>query len=50
MWGGGWEYAKDSILSAKGDNVFHPTLINSCEWVHLANTEINLLQLILRTS
>lgn len=42
-WGGGWEYAKvDSILSAKGDIVFHPTLTGLGERVHLANPDINL--------
>ena len=42
-WGGGWEYAKvDSILSEKGDIVFHPTLTGLGERVHLANTDINL--------
>ena len=42
-WGGGWEYAKvDSILSAKGEIVFHPTLTGLGERVHLANTDINL--------
>ncbi|MBC8112173.1 MAG: alpha/beta hydrolase [Verrucomicrobia bacterium] len=42
-WGGGWEYAKvDSILSAKGDIVFHPTLTGLGERVHLANADINL--------
>jgi len=42
-WGGGWEYAKiDSILTAKGDLVFHPTLTGLGERSHLANTEINL--------
>ena len=42
-WGGGWEYAKvDSILSAQGDIVLHPTLTGLGERVHLANTDINL--------
>jgi len=42
-WGGGWEYAKiDSILSAKGDKVFHPTLTGLGERVHLANPAIDL--------
>src|SRR5688572_10295014 len=42
-WGGGWEYAKvDSILTAKGDIVFHPTLTGLGERVHLANADINL--------
>lgn len=42
-WGGGWEYSKvDSILTAKGDIVFHPTLTGLGERIHLANTEINL--------
>jgi pimeloyl-ACP methyl ester carboxylesterase len=42
-WGGGWEYAKiDSLLRAKGDIVFHPTLTGLGERVHLANPEINL--------
>jgi pimeloyl-ACP methyl ester carboxylesterase len=42
-WGGGWEYRKvDSLLRAKGDIVFHPTLTGLGERVHLANPEINL--------
>ncbi|HLU90167.1 MAG TPA: hypothetical protein VKZ51_10075 [Cyclobacteriaceae bacterium] len=42
-WGGGWEYAKvDSILSAKGDIVFRPTLTGLGERVHLANTGVSL--------
>ena len=42
-WGGGWEYAKvDSILTAKGDRVYHPTLTGLGERVHLANKDINL--------
>lgn len=42
-WGGGWEYRKvDSILTAKGDIVFRPTLTGLGERSHLANTEINL--------
>ena len=42
-WGGGWEYAKvDSILTAKGDIVFHPTLTGLGERVHLANPDISL--------
>ncbi len=32
----------DSILTAKGDIVFHPTLTGLGERIHLANTEINL--------
>lgn len=42
-WGGGWEYRKvDSILTAKGDIVFRPTLTGLGERSHLADTEINL--------
>jgi hypothetical protein len=42
-WGGGWEYQKvDSILTAKGDIVFRPTLTGLGERIHLANPEINL--------
>ena len=42
-WGGGWEYRKvDSILTAKGDVVFRPTLTGLGERSHLADTEINL--------
>ena len=42
-WGGGWEYAKvDSILTNKGDRVYHPTLTGLGERVHLANKEIDL--------
>lgn len=42
-WGGGWEYAKvDSILTAKGDIVFRPTLTGLGERSHLADSQINL--------
>lgn len=42
-WGGGWEYSKvDSILTEKGNVVYHPTLTGLGERVHLANEEINL--------
>ena len=42
-WDGGWDYAKvDSILSAKGDIVFRPTLTGLGERVHLSNVDINL--------
>lgn len=42
-WGGGWEYKKvDSILTAQGDKVYHPTLTGLGERVHLANPDINL--------
>lgn len=42
-WSGGWDYAKvDSILSAKGDVVYRPTLTGLGERVHLSNANINL--------
>lgn len=42
-WDGGWDYAKvDSILTAKGDKVYRPTLTGLGERVHLANPSINL--------
>lgn len=42
-WGGGWEYKKiDSILTAKGDIVYRPTMTGLGERVHLANPDINL--------
>jgi pimeloyl-ACP methyl ester carboxylesterase len=42
-WDGGWDYAKvDSILSAKGDIVYRPTLTGLGERVHLANPDVNL--------
>ena len=42
-WDGGWDYAKvDSILSAKGDKVYRPTLTGLGERVHLAHADINL--------
>ncbi len=42
-WGGGWEYRKvDSILTAQGDVVYHPTLTGLGERVHLANPDISL--------
>jgi pimeloyl-ACP methyl ester carboxylesterase len=42
-WDGGWDYAKvDSILSAKGDIVYRPTLTGLGERVHLAHADINL--------
>jgi pimeloyl-ACP methyl ester carboxylesterase len=42
-WGGGWEYANvDSILTAKGDVVFRPTLTGLGERIHLADSQINL--------
>lgn len=42
-WGGGWEYKKvDSILTAQGDIVYHPTLTGLGERVHLANPDIDL--------
>jgi pimeloyl-ACP methyl ester carboxylesterase len=42
-WDGGWDYAKvDSILSAKGDIVYRPTLTGLGERVHLSNPDINL--------
>ncbi len=42
-WGGGWEYKTiDSILTAKGDIVFRPTMTGLGERVHLANVEVDL--------
>jgi pimeloyl-ACP methyl ester carboxylesterase len=42
-WGGGWEYQKiDSILTAKGNLVFRPTMTGLGERVHLATAEIDL--------
>lgn len=42
-WGGGWEYKKvDSILTAQGDIVYHPTLTGLGERVHLATPNVNL--------
>lgn len=42
-WGGGWEYKKvDSLLTASGDIVYHPTLTGLGERVHLANENIDL--------
>jgi pimeloyl-ACP methyl ester carboxylesterase len=42
-WDGGWDYAKvDSILTAKGDIVYRPTLTGLGERVHLSNANINL--------
>lgn len=42
-WDGGWDYARvDSILSAKGDVVYRPTLTGLGERVHLANRNVNL--------
>jgi pimeloyl-ACP methyl ester carboxylesterase len=42
-WSGGWDYAKvDSILNAKGDVVYRPTLTGLGERVHLSNANINL--------
>lgn len=42
-WDGGWDYAKvDSILTAKGDIVYRPTLTGLGERVHLSNPGINL--------
>lgn len=42
-WDGGWDYAKvDSILRAKGDIVYRPTLTGLGERVHLSNSTINL--------
>ncbi|WP_083730188.1 alpha/beta fold hydrolase [[Flexibacter] sp. ATCC 35208] len=40
---GGWDYAKvDSVLSAKGDIVYRPTLTGLGERAHLSNENINL--------
>lgn len=42
-WDGGWDYAKvDSVLRAKGDIVYRPTLTGLGERVHLLNANINL--------
>lgn len=42
-WGGGWEYKKiDSLLTAQGHKVYHPTMTGLGERVHLANPDINL--------
>lgn len=42
-WDGGWDYHKvDSILRAKGDIVYRPTLTGLGERVHLANSTVNL--------
>lgn len=42
-WGGGWEYQKvDSLLTAQGHVVYHPTMTGLGERVHLANANINL--------
>lgn len=42
-WDGGWDYAKvDSILSAKGDIVYRPTLTGLGERVHLSNANVDL--------
>eukprot|EP01041_Mallomonas_annulata_P040370 gene40370-64253_t len=42
-WDGGWDYAKvDSILRAKGDIVYRPTLTGLGERAHLSNSTINL--------
>ncbi|MDX1942236.1 MAG: alpha/beta hydrolase [Saprospiraceae bacterium] len=42
-WGGGWEYKKiDSLLTAQGHVVYHPTMTGLGERVHLANAGINL--------
>jgi len=42
-WGGGWEYQKiDSILTAKGDIVYRPTMTGLGDRVHLANPDIGL--------
>lgn len=42
-WDGGWDYAKvDSLLTAKGDIVYRPTLTGLGERVHLSNANINL--------
>ena len=42
-WDGGWDYRiVDSILTAKGDIVYRPTLTGLGERRHLANADINL--------
>ncbi|AKD58457.1 hypothetical protein SD10_10665 [Spirosoma radiotolerans] len=42
-WSGGWDYAQvETILRAKGDKVYRPTLTGLGERVHLANPTINL--------
>ncbi|MBO9616462.1 MAG: alpha/beta hydrolase [Dyadobacter sp.] len=42
-WSGGWDYARvDSILTARGDLVYRPTLTGLGERVHLSNAKINL--------
>ncbi len=42
-WDGGWDYKKvDSILTAKGDIAYRPTLTGLGERCHLANANINL--------
>lgn len=42
-WDGGWDYAKvDSILRAKGDRVYRPTLTGLGERVHLSASTVNL--------
>ncbi|QHV95664.1 alpha/beta fold hydrolase [Spirosoma endbachense] len=42
-WGGGWEYKQvDSILTAQGAKVYHPTLTGLGERVHLASPQISL--------
>lgn len=42
-WGGGWEYKTiDSILTAQGDGVYHPTMTGLGERMHLANPDISL--------
>src|SRR6218665_2072562 len=42
-WDGGWDYARvDSILRAKGDIVYRPTLTGLGDRVHLSNANINL--------
>jgi len=42
-WDGGWDYSRvDSILTAKGDKVYRPTLTGLGERVHLSNPSINL--------
>lgn len=42
-WDGGWDYAKvDSILRAKGDIVYRPTLTGLGDRVHLSSSNVNL--------
>jgi len=42
-WDGGWDYAKvDSILSARGNIVYRPTLTGLGERVHLSHADIDL--------